>query len=130
MRLMNEVLKPFIGKFVVVYFDVILTYSAYNEEHLEHLHQVLTMLQENKLYINLKKCYFMVKSFIFLGFVINEDGIHVDEEKVTAICDWPIPKTITNIKSFYGLATFYKRFIQNCNTTVAPLTDCLKKGKF
>lgn len=81
MCLMYQVLKPFIGKFVVVYFGDFLIYSRSEDEHLQHLREVLTILQENQLYVNLKKCS--------LGFVVSVDGIHVDEEKIQVIQDWP-----------------------------------------
>ena len=70
---------------MVVYFDDILIYSSRETEHLQHLRDVFTVLQANELYINLKKCRFMTTSLIFLGFVINSQGIHVDKEKVRAI---------------------------------------------
>ena len=130
MRLMNQALKPFIDNFVDVYFDDILIYSINEADHLDHLRQVLVVLQENKLYINVKKCRFMQSSLIFLGFVISGDGICVDEEKVKAIQEWPTPKSVPEIRSFHGLATFYRRFIRNFSTIVAPLTNFLKKGKF
>ncbi|XP_061999091.1 uncharacterized protein LOC133716395 [Rosa rugosa] len=130
MRLMNQVLRPFIGSFVVVYFDDILIYSRTKEEHLVHLKQVLGALQENKLYINLKKCTFCTNKLLFLGFVVGEEGIQVDEEKVQAIREWPAPKTASEVRSFHGLATFYRRFVKNFSTITAPITECLKKGKF
>lgn len=111
MRLMNQVLRPFIGSFVVVYFDDILIYSKNKGEHLTHLRQVLDVLKENQLYINLKKCTFCTNKLLFLGYVVGEDGIHVDEEKTKAIRDWPTPKSVSEVRSFHGLATFYRRFV-------------------
>lgn len=130
MRVMNQVLRPFIGKFVVVYFDDILIYSTSRDDHLHHLREVLTVLKENKLYLNLKKCTFITSSLVFLGYVVSADGIHVDQEKVRAIRDWPTPTTITEVRSFHGLATFYRRFIKDFSTIVAPITECMKRGKF
>ncbi|XP_038695485.1 uncharacterized protein LOC119992765 [Tripterygium wilfordii] len=130
MRLLNQVLRPFIGRFVVVYFDDILIYSRTEEEHLAHLREVLMALQENKLYIQLKKCSFLTESLIFLGYIVSHNGIHVDEEKVKAIRDWPTPKTVGDVRSFHGLATFYRRFIRGFSSIAAPITECLKKGKF
>jgi hypothetical protein len=130
MRLMNQVLKPFIGRFVVVYFDDILIYSKSQEEHLHHLREVLTVLRDSKLYINIKKCTFMTDGLVFLGYVVSSEGIHVDDEKIKAIRDWPTPTSVTEVRSFHGLATFYRRFVKNFSTIVAPITECLKKGKF
>ncbi|CAL2226847.1 unnamed protein product [Prunus armeniaca] len=130
MQLMNQVLRPFIGSFVVVYFDDILIYSTTKEEHLVHLRQVLDVLRENKLYVNLKKCTFCTNKLLFLGFVVGENGIQVDDEKIKAILDWPAPKTVSEVQSFHGLATFYRRFVKHFSTVAAPITECLKKGRF
>ncbi|XP_034896397.1 uncharacterized protein [Populus alba] len=130
MRVMNQVLRPFVGKFVVVYFDDILIYSKTADEHVEQLRDVLAVLQENQLFLNLKKCSFMIESLLFLGYVVSLEGIHVDEEKVRAIREWPVPKTVGEVRNFHGLATFYRRFIRNFSTVMAPITECMKKGKF
>ena len=130
MRLMNQVLRPFIGSFVVVYFDDILIYSKSKKEHLEHVRLVLQVLQDNQLYINLKKCTFSNNKLLFLGFIVGEEGIQVDEEKVRAIRDWLVPTSVTEVRSFHGLTTFYRRFITDFSTITAPITKCFKKGRF
>lgn len=91
MRLTNEVLKSFIGKFVAVYFDDILVFSRSKQEHLEHLQQVLNTLRQHKLYINSKKCCFLTEQILFLSYVISPQGIHVDNQKIRAIEEWPTP---------------------------------------
>ena len=130
MRLMNQVLKPFIGKFVVVYFDDILIYSKIEAVHYNHVQEVSAVLQVNELYINLKKCSFLTDKLLFLGYVVSTDGIHVDKDKVRAVREWPTPKTVSDVPSFHGLATFYRRFIRDFNSIVAPITKCLKRGRF
>lgn len=111
MRVMTEVLKPFLGSFVVVYFDDILIYSKTREEHLMHLRQVMSVLCKEKLYVNLKKCSFLCDKVVFLGFVISAEGMQPDPAKVQAIKEWPTPKSMGDVRSFHGLASFYRRFI-------------------
>jgi hypothetical protein len=127
---MNQVLKPVIGRFVVLYFDNILIYSRNPHEHFTHLRDVLTLLRDNCLHVNLKKCSFMTASLIFLGFVVSSQGLRVDEEKVRAIREWPTPTSAHNVRSFHGLATFYRRFVKNFSSIAAPLTECMKKTRF
>ncbi|KAL2253005.1 UNVERIFIED_CONTAM: Transposon Tf2-12 polyprotein, partial [Sesamum indicum] len=128
MRLMNHVLRAFIGKFVVVYFDDILVYSSTLEEHVTHLKQVLEVLRKERLFGNLKKCDFCTNKVIFLGFVVSSEGITVDEEKLKAIQDWPTPTTIGEVRSFHGLASFYRRFVKDFSTMAAPLNELTKKN--
>src|SRR5262249_519147 len=115
-------------KFVVVYFDDILVYSNNQNDHVKHLHAVLNVLRENQLYANLKKCTFCMESIVFLGFVLSSQGVNVDKEKVKAIKDWPTPKNANNVRSFHGLASFYRRFVRDFSSITAPLNELVKKN--
>jgi hypothetical protein len=130
MRVMTQVLRPFMGKFVVAYFDNILIYSKSKDQHLTHLEQVCTALRKERLYANLKKCSFFIDKVIFLGFVVSSKGVSADPQKIKTIVDWPKPKNIHEVQSFHGLATFYRRFIRGFSTIMAPITDCMKQGEF
>ena len=130
MRLMNEVLRPFLGRFVVVYFDDILVYSKSQKDHLHHLEEVFKVLRAQKLFGKLEKCEFFSPQVTFLGYVVSKDGISMDQAKVEAIKSWPTPTTITEVRSFHGLASFYRRFIKGFSSLMAPITECMKKGSF
>ena len=121
MRLINQVLKLVIGKYVVVYFDNILVHSQSEEDHAKHLRQVLSILSEEKLFGNLEKCHFLTSQVMFLGYVVSAQGIHVDESKIKSIQEWPVPTSIQQVRSFHGLASFYRRFIKNFSSMIAPM---------
>ena len=127
MRLMNEVLRAFIGRFVVVYFDDILIYSKSLEDHLNHLRAVFNALRDARLFGNLEKCTFCTDRVAFLGYVVTAQGIEVDPAKIEAISSWPQPKMVTQVRSFLGLAGFYRRFVKDFGSIAAPLNELTKK---
>jgi hypothetical protein len=130
MRLMNEVLCSFIGKFLVVYFDDILIYSKSLDEHIKHLCAIFGALREARLFANLEKCTFCTDRVAFLGYVVTPQGIEVDEVNIEAIKSWPIPATLTKLQSFLGLAGFYRHFVRDFSTIAAPLNDLMKGVPF
>ena len=129
MRLMNEVLKEFIGKFAIVYLDDILIYNKTKEEHVRHINYVLRKLHQEKLLINLNKCSFMKKELIYLGFVVSADGLKMDPEKIKLIIEWPSPKSVFEVRSFHGLASFYRKFIRKFSKINDPIIETIKKDK-
>jgi len=102
MRVMIQLFQSFIDKFVVIYFDDILIYSRTQEQHMDHLRQVLRTLQVEKFYTNLKKCAFCTDRVIFLSFVVSSEGVSADPEKVKAITEWPQHRTIRKARSFHS----------------------------
>jgi hypothetical protein len=130
MRVMNQAFRPFIGKFVVVYFDDILIYSPNKEKHIQHVREVLCVLRREKFYASSTKCSFMKDSILFLGYVVSKDRLAVNESKVAAVRDWPIPTTLHEVRSFHGLVSFHERFIHDFSTIMTPIIECMKAGKF
>jgi len=129
MYLMNKVFMEYLDKFVVVFIDDILVFSKNEEEHEEHLRLVLQKLRENQLYAKLSKCDFWLREVSFLGHVISDGGIAVDPSKVQDVLNWNPPKNVSEIRSFLGLAGYYRRFIEGFSKIVKPLTSLLEKGK-
>jgi len=127
MRLMNHVRRSFVGKFIVVYFDDILIYSKSLDEHDDHIQSVLNVLCEQKLYANLGKCTFCTDKVVFLGFVVSGHGVEVDEDKIKAVREWMPPQNASQVRSFHGLAGFYRRFVKDFSTIAAPINELTKK---
>ena len=113
MNMMNKVFMEFLDMFVVVFIDDILVYSKNEEEHKEHLRLILERLREHQLYAKFSKCEFWLKEVGFLGHVISGEGIAVDPTKVQSVTEWLAPPSIGELRSFLGLAGYYRRFIEN-----------------
>ena len=124
---MNDTFAPFLGKFVVIYMDDILVYSKSQDEHVKHLHQVLSLLREAKPYAKLSKCDFLKHELDLLGYVISAEGVKVDPKKLQSVQEWPCPTDVKSLRSFLGLATFFRRFVQGYSSLTAPLTILLRK---
>ncbi|GJX51051.1 putative reverse transcriptase domain-containing protein [Tanacetum coccineum] len=129
MDLMNRVCRPYLDKFVIVFIDDILIYSKTQEEHVEHLRLVLGLLKKEKLYAKFSKCEFWLREVQFLGHVINGNGIHVDPSKIEVVKNWKAPRTPTEVRSFLGLAEYYRRFIENFSKISKSLTILTQKCK-
>jgi hypothetical protein len=128
MYLMNSVFMLELDKFVVVFIDDILVYSNNEDNHIKHLHTVLQRLCDHRLYAKLSKCDFWLKEIKFLGHTISQDGVSVDPKKVQEVMEWKPPTTIGQIRSFLGLAGYYRRFIPDFSRIAKPMTVLLKKG--
>ncbi|KAL4284928.1 hypothetical protein GQ457_16G014540 [Hibiscus cannabinus] len=129
-RLMNDIFRPYLRQFVLVFFDDILIYSSTWDAHVRHVQLVLQLLRTHHLVAKLSKCVFGQQSIGYLGHIISAQGVSVDPEKITSICQWPQPQTVKEVRSFLGLAGYYRRFIRNYATIASPLTDLLRKDAF
>ena len=128
-NLMNDVFYEFVDCFVVVYLDDIVIYSDSLKDQLEHLRKVLSKLREHQLYVKKEKCEFAQQEILLLGHNVSKGLVMMDERKVQAILDWPPPSKVVKLRSFLGLANYYRNFIQGYSKKVAPLTDLLKNDK-
>jgi hypothetical protein len=124
--LMNSVFMPELDKFVVVFIDDILIYSKNEEEHAKHLRIVLTRLREHQVYAKFSKSAFWLEEIQFLGQVLSAKGIAVDPSKVKDIMEWKSPTSVHQVRSFLGLAGYYRRFIPDFSKIVKPITGLLK----
>lgn len=130
MRVMNQMLRPFIGRCVVVYFDDILIFSTTLADHLKHLREVFLVLRKEKLFAANKKCVFGVNQVLFLGYIVSDRGLEVDPAKIADIRSWPTPCSIIDVQSFHGLASFYRCFVENFSSITSPIIDCIKSTPF
>ncbi|KAL0546911.1 hypothetical protein IC582_016830 [Cucumis melo] len=128
MDLMNRVFREFLDTFVIVFIDDILIYSKTEAEHEKHLRMVLQTLRDNKLYAKFSKCEFWLKQVSFLGHVVFKAGVSMDPAKIEAVTGWTRPSTVSEVRSFLGLAGYYRRFVENFSRIATPLTQLTRKG--
>lgn len=126
-NLVQDILRPHLDEFVIVYIDDILIYSQNEEEHTRHVRKVLELLRQHKMYGKITKCEFFKESVEYLGHIISSKGISTDPKKITTIQGWPQPKNIKELQSFLGLCNYYRRFILDYSKVAAPLTDLTHK---
>ena len=111
MDLMHRVFQPYLDQFVVVFMDDILIYSQSKREHEDHLRIILQLLRDHQLHAKFSKCEFRLTEVRFLGHMVSASGVSVDPEKVKSVMSWERPKSVFEIRSFLGLAWYYRRFI-------------------
>ncbi|KAI3685705.1 hypothetical protein L6452_34962 [Arctium lappa] len=128
MDLMNRVCRPFLDKSVIVFIDDILVYSKSKTEHEQHLREVLEVLRKESLFAKFSKCEFWLEEVQFLGHVVTRDGVKVDPSKIEAMMNWEPPKSPSEIRSFLGLAGYYRRFIQDFSKIASSLTALTRKN--
>uniref|UniRef100_A0A2N9GSP6 Reverse transcriptase domain-containing protein n=1 Tax=Fagus sylvatica TaxID=28930 RepID=A0A2N9GSP6_FAGSY len=128
MDLMNRVFHEYLDSFFIVFIDEILVYSKSQEEHEEHLRIVLKILRDRKLFAKLKKCEFWMDRVVFLGHVISRDGITMDPCKIEAVVNWVRSTNVSEVRSFLGLAGYYRRFVEGFSRIATPLTRLTRKN--
>jgi hypothetical protein len=124
---MQRIFKEHMGKFVSVYLDDIIIYSRSAEEHEVHLTKVLEILESNGLYVKLKKCTFEQPEIKFLGHIVGVAGVKVDPAKVAVVASWPAPTNVKEVRSYCGLCNYFRKFIPQYASMVAPLTALTRK---
>ena len=125
MDLMNCVFRPYVYQFIMVFIDEIFVHSKDREDHDTHLRVVLETLRNEYLYAKLSKCEFWLREVSFLGHIISEEGIRVDPKKIEVIVEWKPPRNVTEVCSFLGLASYYRRFVKGFSMTGGPKTRFL-----
>ncbi len=127
MNMMQDILKPYLDEFCISFLDDICIYSDSLEEHQQHVEKIMKLLEQNKLFVKKSKCEMFRTSIEFLGYKISQDGLHMMEDKLRTIEQWPIPTTSKQVRQFTGLCGFYRQFIPMFSHIVAPLSELKSK---
>jgi hypothetical protein len=127
---MNLIFEPYLRQFVIVFFDDILIYSPTLESHLQHLEVVFQCLLDNEFCLKQSKCSFAQQSIEYLGHIVSAAGVGPDPAKISAMVDWPQPKSVKQLRGFLGLTGFYRKFVHHYASLAAPLTALLKRDAF
>ena len=128
-RLMNEVFREHLGKFVLIYLDDIMIHSNGTGEHLKHLELILQKLREHGLYAKFSKCFFGLKEIPWLGHIISKDGVRPDPAKTKIIAEWLRPTTVKEVQSFLDFANWFRQYMQGYSQRTFPLTQLTRKNK-
>ena len=128
--IMNNIFRPYLRKFVFLFFHYILVFSKNWVEHLKHLEMVFETLLQNQLYAKKSKCSFSKAQLEYLGHLISEQGVETGPAKIECMKKWPIPNSLKSLQGFLGLISYYRRFIKDYGNISQPLTNLLKKDNF
>ncbi|KAH9685459.1 hypothetical protein KPL70_013963 [Citrus sinensis] len=126
----NSIFRPYLRKFILIFFDDILIYSPSWRSHLTHVKQAMEVLKQHQFFLKASKCTFGQQELEYLGHIITSHGVKVDETKIAAMVSWPQSKHISELRGFLGLMGYYRKFVQGYGVLARPLTNLLKKGQF
>ena len=127
MDMMNRVQKDYLDKFLIVFIDDILVYSQSEIKHEQRLRLVLQRLRKHRLYANFSKYEFWLPQVTFLGHIVSKEGVLADPSKIEAVRDWPRPSSVPEVRSFLGLAGYYRRFVEGFSRIATSLTELTRK---
>jgi len=127
-RLMDRVLRDHLWRICLCYLDDVIVYVRSQQELLERLHTILSCLHNVGLKVKPSKCSLFKERMFFLGHMVSAAGIDPQEEKIQSIQDWPVPKCVRDVRAFFGLASYYRKFVQNFASIAEPLSALTKKG--